>query len=125
MDGGIGALIRKNLEANGIIMLDKSWTAGFHQLTTWNRLIRNVDDLQGLKLRVPLGPISIDMFKTFGASAIPISERSDMKSLDAVWVGQLKEHGLIYHVPADTPFQNAIRKAGLYTQWRTNYAEAA
>src|SRR5258707_5116250 len=27
----------------------------------------------GLKLRVPLGPISIDMFKTLGASAVPIA----------------------------------------------------
>ena len=73
MDGGVGAVIRKELDAHGILTFEKGWTAGFHQLALSNRAIRTVDDFQGLKLRVPLGPISVDMFKTLGASAVPIN----------------------------------------------------
>ena len=72
LDGALGLAIRKDLEAKNILTFEKAWPAGFRQLTTSTRPIRTVDDLAGLKLRVPVGIISVDLFKTLGASAVPI-----------------------------------------------------
>jgi TRAP-type C4-dicarboxylate transport system substrate-binding protein len=72
-NGGIGALVRRELEAKGIVLMEQSWAAGFQQIMTSNRAVRSADDLSGLKLRVPIGPINVDMFKSLGAAPVSVN----------------------------------------------------
>lgn len=49
------------------------WTdAGFRNLTTKNRPVRTLADLQGMKVRLPNNPISLSAFKAFGVNPIPM-----------------------------------------------------
>ena len=73
LDGDLGKLIRNDLASKGILTLERSWEAGYRQVTTANRVVRNVDDLAGLKIRVPAGIISTDLFRSLGASPTAMS----------------------------------------------------
>jgi tripartite ATP-independent transporter DctP family solute receptor len=44
------------------------WDNGFRQTTTSGKAIESAKDLAGLKIRVPVSPLSISMFKGLGAS---------------------------------------------------------
>ena len=72
-NGAVGSLIRRELGAKGLFTLERSWVVGFQQIMTWNRQVRTPDDLGSLKLRVPVGPINVDLFKTLGASPISVN----------------------------------------------------
>ena len=50
-----------------------SWDNGFRQMVTASRPIQNPDDLKGLKMRTPPSPITVSLFKAFGASPTSIS----------------------------------------------------
>ena len=49
------------------------WENGFRNLTNSKRPVTKMEDLQGIKLRVMQNPVYIDMFKGFGANAIPLA----------------------------------------------------
>ena len=72
MDGGVGALIRASLDTIGIHCFETSWGTGFREIGCSTHPIRTVDDLSGLKIRVPSSPTSLDLFKTLGASPVPL-----------------------------------------------------
>jgi tripartite ATP-independent transporter DctP family solute receptor len=71
LDGPFGkALIDKLVEKDLIGLV--YWENGFRNLTNKKRAIAKVEDMQGIKLRVMQNPVYIDMFKSFGANALPL-----------------------------------------------------
>jgi tripartite ATP-independent transporter DctP family solute receptor len=73
MDGELGSVIRDAIRAAGIVVFDKIWENGFRDITTATKPIRNVADLQGLRIRVSPGKIRVDTFQSLGASPTPIA----------------------------------------------------
>jgi tripartite ATP-independent transporter DctP family solute receptor len=71
MDGSLGALVRENIAKANLYAFSKMWDNGFRQITTSNKPIESAKDMDGLKIRVPVSPLSISMFK--GLSAAPAS----------------------------------------------------
>jgi tripartite ATP-independent transporter DctP family solute receptor len=68
MDGGLGAHVRAALAKVRLHAFEKMWDNGFRQTTTSNKPIDAAKDFDGLKIRVPVSPLSIAMFKALGAS---------------------------------------------------------
>jgi tripartite ATP-independent transporter DctP family solute receptor len=68
MDGELGALVRAAIAKVGLHAFEKIWDNGFRQTTTSGGPIHQAKDMAGLKIRVPVSPISIAMFKALGAA---------------------------------------------------------
>ncbi|SDV50357.1 TRAP transporter substrate-binding protein [Chitinasiproducens palmae] len=68
MDGKLGAFVRAAMLKAGLASFEKMWDNGFRQTTTSNRPITDAQSMKGLKIRVPVSPLSIDMFKGLGAA---------------------------------------------------------
>ncbi|PSC03213.1 ABC transporter substrate-binding protein [Alsobacter soli] len=68
MDGGLGAHVRQAISKVGLHAFEKMWDNGFRQMTTGNKPIESAKDMDGLKIRVPVSPLSIAMFKALGAA---------------------------------------------------------
>src|SRR4051794_26275160 len=68
MDGGLGAHVRAALAKVRLHAFEKMWDNGFRQTTTSNKPIQSAKDMDGLKIRVPVSPLSIAMFKALSAS---------------------------------------------------------
>jgi tripartite ATP-independent transporter DctP family solute receptor len=68
MDGKLGAHVRSALAKVGLHTFEKIWDNGFRQITTGNKPIESAEDMEGLKIRVPVSPLSIAMFKALAAS---------------------------------------------------------
>jgi tripartite ATP-independent transporter DctP family solute receptor len=73
MDGELGAYVRGEIAAKGLVALDRIWDNGMRQVTTSTKPILGVDDLAGLRIRTPPSPLWIDLFRTLGAAPTPIS----------------------------------------------------
>ncbi len=73
LDGTLGAYIRQEIGAAGIYAFARPTMTGFYQITNSVRPIRSADDLDGLKIRTAVAKISVDTFKSLGASPTPIS----------------------------------------------------
>ncbi len=73
MDGELGAYVRAQIGATGLVAMEKIYDNGFRQITTSNRPIRTADDLKGLKIRVPVSPLWTSLFKALGASPTGIN----------------------------------------------------
>jgi tripartite ATP-independent transporter DctP family solute receptor len=54
-----------------------------------------------------------------------VKQREDMARLNATLESQLKEKGLIFNNVERKPFQEALRVAGFYSEWRQKYGEDA
>jgi tripartite ATP-independent transporter DctP family solute receptor len=68
MDGKLGTHVRAALAKVGLHTFEKIWDNGFRQITTGNKAIESAKDMDGLKIRVPVSPLSIAMFKALAAS---------------------------------------------------------
>jgi tripartite ATP-independent transporter DctP family solute receptor len=68
VDGKLGDRIRADFARIGFHTFKKMWDNGFRQTTTSNKPINSAEDLFGLKIRVPVSPMGISMFKSLGAS---------------------------------------------------------
>lgn len=79
LDGGLGDIIRGQLEKAGLHAFHRSMLNGFHHITTSSRAIETVGDFKGLKIRSPGGELSADFFRTLGAEAgmVPFSGMYD------------------------------------------------
>lgn len=73
MDGALGAYVRKEIEARGLYVFPTILESGMRQMTTSTKPIRTVEDLGGLKVRTPPGPLWVDLFKALGAAPTPIN----------------------------------------------------
>jgi tripartite ATP-independent transporter DctP family solute receptor len=70
MDGKLGAHIRQHLAKAGLYTPSRMWDLGFRQITTSNRPITKVEDLGGLKIRVPGAAAYTNTFKALGAAPV-------------------------------------------------------
>ncbi|CAN5213135.1 TRAP transporter substrate-binding protein [soil metagenome] len=68
MDGPLGAHVRAALAKVGLYTFEKMWDNGFRQITSGAKPIETAKDMDGLKIRVPVSPLSISMFKALSAS---------------------------------------------------------
>jgi tripartite ATP-independent transporter DctP family solute receptor len=68
MDGKLGAFVRGAMQRAGLESFEKMWDNGFRETTSSSRPIASADDMRGLKIRVPVSPLSVDMFKGLGAA---------------------------------------------------------
>jgi len=72
MDGDLGSHIRDGFTKVSLVPLGKAWDHGFRQVTMSTKPIKSVQDLQGVKLRVPATPVLQQTFKALGASPTTI-----------------------------------------------------
>lgn len=72
LDGPFGQKMMNKLQGKGMVGLTY-WENGFRNLTNSKRPINKMEDMAGIKLRVMQNPVYIDMFKGFGASAVPLA----------------------------------------------------
>ena len=71
MDGDLGAYVRKQIIAKaGLVPMDRMWDLGFRHITTSTKPIRNADDLVGLKIRTPVAPSLVTLFRTLKAAPL-------------------------------------------------------
>jgi tripartite ATP-independent transporter DctP family solute receptor len=68
MDGGLGAHVRAAMAKQRLHAFEKMWDNGFRQTTTSSKPIESAKDMGGLKIRVPVSPLSISMFKSLSAA---------------------------------------------------------
>lgn len=72
-DGELGAYVRKEIEANGLYAFPLIADNGFRQITNSVKPIKTVSDLEGMKIRTPVGKLWVDLFKTLGAQVATIN----------------------------------------------------
>lgn len=68
MDGPVGAFVRKEIAGSRLHTLETMWDNGFRQMTTSGDPIESASSMAGLKIRVPVSPLSISMFSGLGAA---------------------------------------------------------
>src|SRR5580658_7279477 len=73
MDGDLGSYCRGLSEKAGLYCLDKAFDHGFREITSKSKPINSPDDLKGMKIRLPVAPLFISLFKHLGASPTPIN----------------------------------------------------
>jgi TRAP-type transport system periplasmic protein len=71
MDGDLGRLVRTQIIAKaGLVPMERMWDLGFRQITTSNHPVKTAADLEGLKLRTPVAPSLISLFKALKAAPV-------------------------------------------------------
>jgi len=73
MDGDLGASIRAGLDKVGIYAFPKILDSGYRNITTSNHPINTVEDLKGMKMRVPPSPVWVSLFTALGSSPTSIT----------------------------------------------------
>ena len=68
MDGDLGLWYRGLAEKQGLFALEKAFDHGFRNITSRVKPINSPDDLHGMKIRLPVAPTLIALFKSLGAS---------------------------------------------------------
>jgi tripartite ATP-independent transporter DctP family solute receptor len=73
MDGDLGAYVRGALAKVGLTAMEKCWDNGFRHITSSEKAIATPADLKGFKIRVPISPLWVSMFKALGAAPTGIN----------------------------------------------------
>lgn len=68
MDGALGGFIADEIEKSDLHMMRTVWDNGFRHITTSAHPVRTPDDLRNLKIRVPVSPSAVSLFRTLGAA---------------------------------------------------------
>jgi tripartite ATP-independent transporter DctP family solute receptor len=71
-DGPLGVYLRKLIIDKNIFAFPRVFNFGMREVTASSHPIRSAADFAGFKIRTPPAPISVDLFKTLGASPTPI-----------------------------------------------------
>ena len=76
MDGALGDYLRGQVSNAGLHPFDAVWDNGFRQITTSTKPIETPADLVNFKIRVPVVPLWVAMFKALQAApiSIPLNE---------------------------------------------------
>jgi len=76
MDGELGSHVRAAFAKANLHCFERIWDNGFRQTTTSTRPINTPADFKGFKIRVPVSPIQVSLFRGLGASptSLPIKE---------------------------------------------------
>ena len=73
MDGALGDALRTAMEQRGMTVIAKeTFELGLRQLTNSIKPIVTASDLAGMKIRTPPAKLSVDLFRTLGATPAPI-----------------------------------------------------
>jgi tripartite ATP-independent transporter DctP family solute receptor len=73
MDGDLGKYVRSQIVAKaGLMPMEHMWDLGFRQVTTSTKPIRTADDLVGLKIRTPVAPSLVTLFRTLKAAPLAL-----------------------------------------------------
>lgn len=72
LDGPIGQELAEKAEEQGLVVI-AYWDNGIRYVTNGVRPIEEPDDLQGLRIRTPPAPMTIDIFEALGASPEPLA----------------------------------------------------
>lgn len=73
MDGEFGDYLRKEIRAKGIYVFDRMFDIGMRNVTSYPRAIVSPDDMVNFKIRTPPGKLSLELFRAFGASPVPLN----------------------------------------------------
>ena len=73
MDGDLGKWYVALAEKQGLYAIPRGFDHGFRNITTRNKPINTPDDLKGFKIRLPVAPTLIALFKSLGASPTPLT----------------------------------------------------
>lgn len=68
LDGPLGKELAEKTEAKGMVLLG-TWDNGIRQMTNSKRPIEKVEDMKGLKMRVPPDATLVDIMKALGAES--------------------------------------------------------
>lgn len=76
MDGDLGEHLRSRLTEAGLQPFKSAWDNGFRQITSSTKPIATPADLAQFKIRVPVVPMWVAMFKSLGAAPVsmPLNE---------------------------------------------------
>jgi tripartite ATP-independent transporter DctP family solute receptor len=76
MDGAVGKHVRAAIEKINLVPFEAVWDNGFRQITSSTKAIVKPDDLKNFKIRVPVVPLWVAMFKALGSApvSLPLSE---------------------------------------------------
>lgn len=72
VDGKLGDSIRAAFAKVGLHTFERMWDNGFRQITTSTKPVASAADLSGMKIRVPVSPMGISMFKSLSASPVSL-----------------------------------------------------
>lgn len=72
LDGEVGQELSAMVENQGAVVIGW-WENGFRHITNSRNPIQTPQDIQGMKLRVPEGPVFVSTFEALGANPTPIS----------------------------------------------------
>ncbi|ANL51019.1 TRAP dicarboxylate transporter substrate-binding protein DctP subunit (plasmid) [Rhizobium phaseoli] len=68
LDGKLGANLRGQINKGGLVVMDKVWDNGFRMITNSSKPITKPNDLEGMKIRVPVSALWLSLFKALGAA---------------------------------------------------------
>ncbi|MET0209473.1 MAG: TRAP transporter substrate-binding protein [Burkholderiaceae bacterium] len=76
MDGAVGNHVRDAIAKANLVPFQAVWDNGFRQITTSTKPIRTPEDLKNFKIRVPVVPLWVQMFRSLEAAPVsmPLSE---------------------------------------------------
>ena len=72
LDGKVGQVLAKKLEAKGVIAL-AFMEGGFRHMINNVRPVNKPEDVKGVKYRVMQNPVYIEMFSSLGGNAVPMA----------------------------------------------------
>jgi len=72
VDGPVGDQLAKAADSKGLILLSL-WDNGIRHISNNERPINSPQDLQGIKLRTPPDPMTLDIFNALGANPAPLA----------------------------------------------------
>lgn len=73
MDGPLGAYVRREAAARGLHLTGRMWDNGMNHVGSNTRPVRTPPDLRDFRIRVIESKILVDLFKSLGASPVPLS----------------------------------------------------
>lgn len=73
LDGDLGSYMRAAILKSGLVPMERMYDNGFRQLTTTAKPIQNAGDLKGMKIRVPVTPMLLSVFKSLDAAPTPLN----------------------------------------------------
>ena len=64
--------MRTEIAKSNLVVFDKVWDNGFRQISSY-KPINSAAEMAGLKIRVPISPLLLSLFKSLGSSPTPIN----------------------------------------------------
>jgi TRAP-type transport system periplasmic protein len=98
MDGDFGKYLRAQMLPAGFHVFPKIWDNGFRQITSGAAPVNRPEDLKGFKIRVPVMPIEVSLFESYGAAPTGINIKEAYSALQTHLVdGQENPLSIIYN----------------------------